>query len=188
MASPSGSADGSGKAQEAPQTSEKAREVLADDYYFMGIAGLAAKKSKDPMTQVGACIVNQEKKIVGVGYNGMPRDSKNLPWSRNAEKEEAERKYLYVCHAELNAIMNKNSADLKGCTMYVTLFPCNECAKLILQAGIKEVVYFSEKNDTPASTAASKKMLEDAAVPLRKFEPKEAIVIDFSKLQHHSAK
>ncbi|XP_067578060.1 deoxycytidylate deaminase isoform X2 [Pseudorca crassidens] len=112
-----------------------------DDYlewpeYFMAVAFLSAQRSKDPNSQVGACIVNAENKIVGIGYNGMPNGCSDdlLPWRRTAESI-LDTKYPYVCHAELNAIMNKNSADVKGCTMYVALFPCNECAKLIIQAG-----------------------------------------------------
>uniref|UniRef100_A0A8C6AYR6 Deoxycytidylate deaminase n=1 Tax=Monodon monoceros TaxID=40151 RepID=A0A8C6AYR6_MONMO len=110
-----------------------------DDYlewpeYFMAVAFLSAQRSKDPNSQVGACIVNAENKIVGIGYNGMPNGCSDdlLPWRRTAESI-LDTKYPYVCHAELNAIMNKNSADVKGCTMYVALFPCNECAKLIIQ-------------------------------------------------------
>lgn len=111
-----------------------------DDYlewpeYFMAVAFLSAQRSKDPSSQVGACIVNTENKIVGIGYNGMPNGCSDdlLPWRRTAENK-LDTKYPYVCHAELNAIMNKNSADVKGCSMYVALFPCNECAKLIIQA------------------------------------------------------
>merc|ERR1719394_972897 len=96
-------------------------------------------RSKDPATQVGACIVSDDKRIVGIGYNGFPR---------------LETKYMYVCHAEMNAIMNKNSASVEGCTMYVALFPCNECAKLIIQAGIKEVIYYSDKHAEKKSTIA----------------------------------
>ncbi|XP_043918476.1 deoxycytidylate deaminase isoform X2 [Protopterus annectens] len=132
-----------------------------DDYlewpeYFMAVAFLSAQRSKDPNSQVGACIVNPEHKIVGIGYNGMPNGCSDdvLPWARTA-KNKLDTKYPYVCHAELNAIMNKNSADVKGCTMYVALFPCNECAKLIIQAGIKEVIFMSDKyHDTPEMTAA----------------------------------
>nr|XP_015201469.1 PREDICTED: deoxycytidylate deaminase [Lepisosteus oculatus] len=112
-----------------------------DDYlewpeYFMAVAFLSAQRSKDPSSQVGACIVSPENKIVGIGYNGMPNGCNDdlLPWNRTAANR-LDTKYPYVCHAELNAIMNKNSADVKGCTMYVALFPCNECAKLIIQAG-----------------------------------------------------
>ncbi|XP_072806598.1 deoxycytidylate deaminase isoform X4 [Vicugna pacos] len=121
-------------------------EVLCkkrDDYlewpeYFMAVAFLSAQRSKDPNSQVGACIVNAENKIVGIGYNGMPNGCSDdlLPWRRTAENI-LDTKYPYVCHAELNAIMNKNSADVKGCSMYVALFPCNECAKLIIQAALR---------------------------------------------------
>ncbi|XP_056228021.1 deoxycytidylate deaminase-like [Seriola aureovittata] len=169
--------------EESQQT--RAREnYLGPEDYFMAAAVLSAKRSKDPSTQVGACIVNQENKIVGIGYNGMPnRCDGKLPWARNdGNKLDPESKYPYVCHAELNAIMNKNSADVKGCTMYVTLFPCNECAKLIIQAGIKEVVYLSDKyHDTP-DVKASKKMLSLAGVQTREFTPKESeIVIPLNK-------
>uniref|UniRef100_A0A9J8CUH9 dCMP deaminase n=1 Tax=Cyprinus carpio carpio TaxID=630221 RepID=A0A9J8CUH9_CYPCA len=115
---------------------KKRQDYLEWPEYFMAVAFLSAQRSKDPSSQVGACIVNQENKIVGIGYNGMPNgcDDDLLPWSRSADNK-LDTKYPYVCHAELNAIMNKNSADVKGCTMYVALFPCNECAKLIIQAG-----------------------------------------------------
>ncbi|XP_026522777.1 deoxycytidylate deaminase isoform X1 [Notechis scutatus] len=132
-----------------------------DDYlewpeYFMAVAFLSAQRSKDPNSQVGACIVNSEKKIVGIGYNGMPNGCSDdlLPWTRTADNK-LNTKYPYVCHAELNAIMNKNSADVKGCSIYVALFPCNECAKLIIQAGIQEVIFMSDKyHDTPEMIAA----------------------------------
>uniref|UniRef100_A0AAY4AA86 Deoxycytidylate deaminase n=1 Tax=Denticeps clupeoides TaxID=299321 RepID=A0AAY4AA86_9TELE len=114
----------------------KREDYLEWPEYFMAVAFLSAQRSKDPSSQVGACIVNLENKIVGIGYNGMPNGCSDdlLPWNRSAE-DKLNTKYPYVCHAELNAIMNKNSADVKGCTMYVALFPCNECAKLIIQAG-----------------------------------------------------
>ncbi|KAF5901871.1 deoxycytidylate deaminase, partial [Clarias magur] len=117
-------------------------------------------------TQVGACIVNQENKIVGIGYNGMPNgcDDDLLPWARSAE-DKLDTKYPYVCHAEMNAIMNKNSADVKGCTMYVALFPCNECAKLVIQSGIKEVVYLSDKYHSTPEMEASRRLLDLARVP-----------------------
>ncbi|KAF3851797.1 hypothetical protein F7725_005152 [Dissostichus mawsoni] len=116
-------------------TTRKREDYLEWPEYFMAVAFLSAQRSKDPSSQVGACIVNQENKIVGIGYNGMPNgcDDDLLPWSRSAD-DRLDTKYPYVCHAELNAIMNKNSADVKGCSMYVALFPCNECAKLIIQA------------------------------------------------------
>uniref|UniRef100_A0A3Q3XAG3 Deoxycytidylate deaminase n=1 Tax=Mola mola TaxID=94237 RepID=A0A3Q3XAG3_MOLML len=154
--------------------------------YFMSVAFLSAQRSKDPNSQVGACIVNQENKIVGIGYNGMPNgcDDDLLPWSRSADNQ-LDTKYPYVCHAELNAIMNKNSADVKGCTMYSALFPCNECAKLIIQAGIREVVYLSDKyKDTP-DMVASRRLLKMADIQCRQFKPKRTkIVIDFNSINN----
>ncbi|XP_077426064.1 deoxycytidylate deaminase isoform X2 [Vanacampus margaritifer] len=116
-------------------TAKKREDYLEWPDYFMAVAFLSAQRSKDPSSQVGACLVNGENKIVGIGYNGMPNGCHDdqLPWARSAD-DRLDTKYPYVCHAELNAIMNKNSADVKGCTMYVALFPCNECAKLIIQA------------------------------------------------------
>uniref|UniRef100_A0A3P9BF45 Deoxycytidylate deaminase n=1 Tax=Maylandia zebra TaxID=106582 RepID=A0A3P9BF45_9CICH len=120
-------------------------DFLVDTDYFMAVAVLSAQRSKDPNTQVGACLVNQDNKIVGTGHNCMPNDCEGkLPWNREGAKLDT--KYIYVCHAELNAIVNASAnADVKGCTMYVTLFPCNECTKLIIQAGLKEVVYLCDK-------------------------------------------
>lgn len=148
----------------------KRQGYISWDDYFMGIALLSAKRSKDPSTQVGACIVNQQKKIVGVGYNGFPTgcSDEDLPWNR--EGSFLETKYPYICHAELNAILNSISRDLNGCTIYVALFPCNECAKAIIQAGIQEVVYLSDKyNDTDADKA-SRIMFNQAGVTLRKMK------------------
>lgn len=160
-----------------------------DDYlewpeYFMAVAFLSAQRSKDPSSQVGACIVNTENKIVGIGYNGMPNGCSDdlLPWRRTAENK-LDTKYPYVCHAELNAIMNKNSADVKGCSMYVALFPCNECAKLIIQAGIKEVIFMSDKYHDSEETTAARLMFKLAGVTFRKFTPKYSkIVIDFDSI------
>ncbi|XP_045572587.1 deoxycytidylate deaminase isoform X2 [Salmo salar] len=130
-----------------PAQTKKREDYLEWPEYFMAVAFLSAQRSKDPSSQVGACIVNQENKIVGIGYNGMPNgcDDDLLPWARSAD-DRLDTKYPYVCHAELNAIMNKNSADVKGCSMYVALFPCNECAKLIIQAGS------SSPNETSSSS------------------------------------
>jgi dCMP deaminase len=141
------------------------------DEYFMGISVLSAKRSKDPSTQVGACIIDEDKKIVGTGYNGSPRgiDDKDFPWKR--EGDFLETKYAYVCHAELNAILNSTKESLKNCTMYVALFPCNECAKAIIQSGIKKVVYLSDKYfDTPASIA-SRRILTMAGIELVELKP-----------------
>ncbi|XP_058452282.1 deoxycytidylate deaminase [Malaya genurostris] len=152
--------------------------------YFMATAFLAAKRSKDPNTQVGACIVNSENKIVGVGYNGFPIgcNDDDFPWGKESS-DPLETKYLYVCHAEMNAILNKNSSDVKDCTIYVALFPCNECAKIIIQSKIREVVYMSDKHAHKNTTIASKRMLEASGVKYRQFIPKNnRIVIDFSEI------
>ena len=139
-------------------------------------------RSKDPSTQVGACIVNSNKRIVGIGYNGFPKGCSDdeLPWDRVAD-DELDTKYPYVCHAEVNAILNKNSADVNGCTIYVALFPCNECAKMIIQSGITEVVYLSDKYKDSNSMKASRKMMNMAKITLRQHIPKSnTINIDFS--------
>lgn len=140
------------------------------DEYFMGIALLSAKRSKDPSTQVGACIVDKDNKVVSIGYNGMPRycDDEQLSWNKN---DDLDSKYLYVCHAEFNAILNtRDGSHLNGCKIYVTLFPCNECAKAIIQTGIKEVIYLSDKYKDELSTRASKKLLDVAGVKYRPYE------------------
>ncbi|POI32444.1 hypothetical protein CIB84_003804, partial [Bambusicola thoracicus] len=133
---------------------------------------------------VGACIVNSENKIVGIGYNGMPNGCSDdvLPWTR-AAAHRLDTKYPYVCHAELNAIMNKNSADVKGCSMYVALFPCNECAKLIIQAGIKEVIFMSDKYHDSIEMTAARRMFDLAGIVYREFKPKcNKIIIDFNSI------
>ena len=140
------------------------------DEYFMGIAVLSSLRSKDPNTKVGACIVDKDHKVVSIGYNGMPRgvDENKVSWNRG---EGLDSKYLYVCHAEFNAILNtRNGAALEGCTLYVTLFPCNECAKAIIQKGIKEVVYLDNKYANTTETQASAKMLFLAGIKTRKYE------------------
>lgn len=145
----------------------------------MGIAVLSSLRSKDPNTQVGACIVSQEKKIIGVGYNGFPIgcSDDDLPWAR--EGEWLDTKYPYVCHAELNAILNSPISSLKGATLYVALFPCNECAKAIIQTGIRKVVYLSNKYETTDSTKASRMMLSAAGVEL------EQLVTDRKEIVLH---
>jgi dCMP deaminase len=160
---------------------QKREDVIQWDDYFMSIAFLSAKRSKDPSTQVGACIVNENKRIVGIGYNGFPRGCSDdaLPWDR--EGGFLETKYAYVCHAEVNAILNKNSADVNGCSIYVALFPCNECAKMIIQSGITEVVFLSDKyHDTPSMTA-SRTMFDMAGVKQRQVTPSQTCIqIDMS--------
>lgn len=149
----------------------KRKDYISWDEYFMGLAMLSSKRSKDPSTQVGACIVNKEKKIVGIGYNGFPIGccDEDFPWERDGDWIET--KYPFVCHAELNAILNSVSHNLKGATIYVGLFPCNECAKAIIQSGIKEVVFLSDKYKEADNNIASKKMLDAASVQYRKLIP-----------------
>ncbi|UYV73213.1 DCTD [Cordylochernes scorpioides] len=164
-------------------TVQKRAGYLSWEDYFMAVALLSSKRSKDPSTQVGACIVSPEKKIVGVGYNGMPNGCSDdqLPWGK--EGEEQNTKYPYVCHAEMNAILNKNSHDVKNCTIYVAMFPCNECAKLIIQSGIVEVVYLSDKHHDKPMTEASRKLLTMANVRTRQFHPTHSkLEIDFTKV------
>jgi dCMP deaminase len=149
---------------------EKRRDYISWDDYFMGVALLSAQRSKDPNTQVGACIVNRQKKIVGVGYNGFPTGCSDelLPWNRAGSFLKT--KYPFICHAELNAILNSILRDLNSCTIYVALFPCNECAKAIIQTGIKEVVYLSDKYKDTNAARASKIMFDQAGVTLRKMK------------------
>ena len=132
----------------------------------MGVAVLSSLRSKDPNTQVGACIVSPDRKIIGVGYNGFPTgcSDDDLPWQR--EGEWLETKYPYVCHAELNAILNSPISSLKGATLYVALFPCNECAKAIIQTGIRKVVYLSNKYEASDATKASRMMMSAAGIEL----------------------
>ena len=139
--------------------------VISWDEYFMGIAHLTAMRSKDPNTKVGACIVNSEKKILSVGYNGFPigLSDEKFPWNRDGGFKDT--KYAYVVHAELNAILNSNTS-LKDAICYVTLFPCNECAKAIIQSGIKKIVYESDKYAESDSTLVSKAMLNEAGIEL----------------------
>ena len=144
----------------------KRQDYINWDEYFMGIAILSTYRSKDPNTQVGACIVNDENKILSIGYNGAPRglDDDNMPWER--EGNFTETKYAYVCHSELNAILNY-SGNLQGTKMYVTLFPCNECAKVIVQAGVKEIIYLSDKYKDTDGVIASKRMFDKCGVIYR---------------------
>ncbi len=138
----------------------------------MAVAQLSALRSKDPNTQVGACIVNARKRIIGIGYNGFPIGCSDdlLPWGR--EGEFLATKYPYVCHAEMNAITNaSNKADLDGATIYVSLFPCNECAKLIVQVGIKEVVYLSDAYRAEDIFVAARKIFDMAGVAYRQLSP-----------------
>jgi len=136
----------------------------------MGIALLSAKRSKDPNTQVGACIVNDKNRIVGTGYNGLPTGCHDdeFPWAKQGEFLDT--KYPFVCHAELNAILNNIGTDLHGCRIYTALFPCNECTKSIIQSGIREVIYLSDKYQGSDAAKASRLMLDKAGVQCRKVE------------------
>ena len=138
----------------------KRSDYLSWDEYFMAVALLSSQRSKDPNTQVGACVANKDNKIVGVGYNGFPWGCSDdeLPWTRTGPFLET--KYPYVCHAELNAVLNSISRDLKGCRIYVGLFPCNECTKVIIQSGIEEIIYLSDKYADTDAVKASKTMLD----------------------------
>ncbi len=146
-------------------------DYISWDEYFMGIAILSAMRSKDENTQVGSCIVNDENKILSLGYNGMPIgcDDNKMPWRRNGAPLDT--KYLYVCHAELNAILNSPAPSLKGARIYTTLFPCNECTKAIIQSGIREIIYLSDKYNGVDTDIAAKRMFDMVGVKYRKYEP-----------------
>lgn len=146
-------------------------DYISWDEYFMGIALLSAMRSKDENTQVGACIVNSENKILSLGYNGMPIGCADsvMPWRRNGAPLDT--KYMYVCHAELNAILNSPFGSLKGSRIYSTLFPCNECAKAIIQSGISEIIYMSDKYADSDSDLAAKKMFDMVGIKYRKYNP-----------------
>lgn len=149
--------------------SDKRKDYISWDEYFMGVAMLTGMRSKDPNTQVGACIVSADHKILSMGYNGLPTGCSDdeFPWGR--EGDPLENKYLFTTHSELNAILNYRGGSLEGSTIYVSLFPCNECAKAIIQAGIKRIVYDSDKYDGTPSVSASKRMLTTAGVTLQKY-------------------
>ena len=150
--------------------SEKRQDYISWDEYFMGIAFLSGMRSKDPNTQVGCCIVSADNKILSVGYNGFPIGCSDdeFPWNRDGEP--LYNKYFYSTHSELNAILNYRGGSLDGAKLYVSLFPCNECAKAIIQSGIREVIFDSDKYENTPSVIASKRMLDSAGVKYRKYE------------------
>lgn len=150
----------------------KKSDYLKWDAYFMGIALLSAERSKDPHTSVGACIVSEDNKILSVGYNGMPRGCSDdeYPWDRNSENE-LDAKYLYVCHAELNALLNYTGTNMTHAKIYTTLFPCNECTKALIQAGISEVIYLCDKYAETPSVIAAKRMMKSAGVHYTPYHP-----------------
>ena len=160
--------------------SDKRNDYIGWDDYFMGVSLLAADRSKDPSTQVGACIVSTDNRILSTGYNGFPQgcSDDDFPWNR--DESVGETKYNFVVHAELNAILNAGGKSLVGSRIFVSLFPCHECAKAIIQAGVKEVVYLSDKYNGTPSDNASKRMLNSAGVKLTKIKPtKSRIVLNF---------
>ncbi|MCH5596671.1 deoxycytidylate deaminase [Niabella ginsengisoli] len=160
----------------------KREDYITWDEYFIGVALLSGKRSKDPATQVGACIVNPLNKIVGTGYNGLPIgcNDDEFPWQKKGDFLDT--KYPYVCHAELNAILNNIGIGLQGCKIYTALFPCNECTKAIIQAGITEVIYLSDKHAAKDSFIASRKMLEKAGVSIRKVKvQREQVILSFNE-------
>lgn len=149
----------------------KRQDYISWDEYFMGVSMLSGMRSKDPSTQVGACIVSGDNKILSMGYNGFPNGCSDdeFPWEREGDGE-IETKYPFVTHSELNAILNYRGGSLEGAKIYVSLFPCNECAKAIIQAGIKTIVYESDKYAETPSTIASKRMLDAAGVRYYKYQ------------------
>ncbi len=151
--------------------SNKREDYISWDEYFMGVAMLSAQRSKDPSTQVGACIVSQDNKILSMGYNGLPIGCSDdeFPWEKDDETPEHS-KYFYSTHSELNAILNYRGGSLDGTKLYVTLFPCNECAKACIQAGIKTIIYADDKYDGTPSVIASKRMLNAAGVVYRRYQ------------------
>ncbi len=149
---------------------DKRQDYISWDEYFMGVAILSGLRSKDPHTQVGACIVSEDNKILSMGYNGLPRGCSDdeFPWAK--EGDPLNNKYFYTTHSELNAILNYRGGSLEGAKIYVSLFPCNECAKAIIQAGIKTIVYDSDKYADTPSVIASKRMLRAAGVKYEKYK------------------
>ncbi|MCR5301480.1 MAG: dCMP deaminase family protein [Lachnospiraceae bacterium] len=151
--------------------SDKRQDYISWDEYFMAVAKLAGMRSKDPNTQVGACIVSSDNKILSMGYNGFPRGCSDdeFPWAR--EGEALSTKYVYTVHSELNAILNYRGGSLEGAKLYVSLFPCNECAKAIIQSGIRTVIYDSDKYSGTDGVIASKKMMDAAGVRYYRYNP-----------------
>ncbi len=152
--------------------SDKRKDYISWDEYFMAVAKLAGMRSKDPNSQVGSCIVSADNKILSIGYNGFPRgcSDEDFPWAREGE-DPLKTKYIYVTHSELNAILNYRGGSLEGSKIYVSLFPCNECAKAIIQAGIKKVIYDCDKYSGTPGVIASKMMFQAAGVAFQKYEP-----------------
>ncbi|MDD2647138.1 MAG: dCMP deaminase family protein [Patescibacteria group bacterium] len=166
----------------------KRKNYISWDEYFMGIAILSAMRSKDPNTQTGACIVDKQNKIIGIGYNGFPTgcSDNDFPWT-NKGNDPVKTKYFYVCHAELNAILNSHGRDLNDCRIYTFLIPCNECAKAIIQSGIREIIYLSDsaamygRNKNTPTIVAALKMFKSAGVKMRLMKSSQSLIINFKK-------
>lgn len=160
----------------------KRLNYLTWDEYFIALAKLTAMRSKDPSTQVGACIVSADNRILSVGYNGAPNgfDDDNFPWNRQGENLET--KYPYVCHAEMNAVLNYRGTrkDFENARIYVDLFPCNECAKIIIQSGIKEVVYLSNKYKDSENNIASRRLFDSCGIEYRQLDLEKQITIEIT--------
>ena len=157
--------------------SDKRSDYISWDEYFMAVAKLAAKRSKDPNSQVGCCIVSEDNKILSIGYNGFPRGCSDdaFPWAREND-DPLKTKYVYVTHSELNAILNYRGGSLEGAKLYVSLFPCNECAKAIIQCGIRKVIYADDKYEKTPSVIASKMMFQAAGVAFQKYTPTNRVL------------
>ena len=160
----------------------KRLNYLTWDEYFIALAKLTAMRSKDPSTQVGACIISADNRILSVGYNGAPNgfDDDNFPWNRQGENLET--KYPYVCHAEMNAVLNYRGTrkDFENARIYVDLFPCNECAKIIIQSGIKEVVYLSNKYKDAENNIASRKLFDSCGIEYHQLDLEKQITIEIT--------
>lgn len=166
----------------------KRKDYISWDEYFMGIAILAAERSKDPTNHIGACIVDQQKKVIGIGYNGFPMWCSDEEYPREKSENKLEDKRTYVVHAEVNAIVN-STKNLTWCTMYVKLFPCNECAKFIIQSGIKKIIYLSDEDSHKDHNKAAKKMFKSANIEMVLLVPeRKKILLDFTKFQEASTK
>lgn len=160
----------------------KRLNYLTWDEYFIALAKLTAMRSKDPSTQVGACIVSEDNRILAVGYNGAPNgfDDDNFPWDRQGENLET--KYPYVCHAEMNAVLNYRGTrkDFENARIYVDLFPCNECAKIIIQSGIKKVIYLSNKYKDSENNIASRRLFDSCGVEYHQLDLEKQITIEIT--------
>ncbi len=164
----------------------KNKKYINWDEFFMGVALLASSRSKDPNTRVGACIVDKDNRILSIGYNGTPNgfSDDKFPWDRNGDTLDT--KYAFVCHSELNAIINYKGSrkDLNDATLYVTLFPCNECSKIIIQAGIKNIIYLSDKYDGTTANTASKIMFKECGINYKQLKSSSKISFDFNPLNN----